>query len=143
MSICVLLRDKRHRISPWRHVLITAPYQNNIIILATPRLSCYPALTFRDFVSCMSAKAVESRKRSDKWKSRLLSSRGTDHAFHWDENHFREIILKSSAADECYAATITHPVRAISYTATINIVILQSFADIHLCAIINNIIEEL
>lgn len=56
---------------------------------------------------------------------------------HRDENHFREIILKSSAADECYAATITHPVRAIPYTATINIVILQSFADIHLCAIIN------
>lgn len=26
-------------ISPWRHVLITAPYQNNIIIPATPRLS--------------------------------------------------------------------------------------------------------
>lgn len=51
----ILLRDKRHRISPWRHVLTTAPYQNNIIIPATPRLSCYPrrriTLSFRDFVS--------------------------------------------------------------------------------------------
>jgi len=35
----ILLRDKRHRISPWRHVLATTPYQNNIIIPATPRLS--------------------------------------------------------------------------------------------------------
>lgn len=80
----VLLLDKRHRISSWRHVLITAPYQNNIIIPAAPH--DYPvirriALTFRDFVSCTSAKAAECRKRSDKWKSRLLSLRGTDFAF--------------------------------------------------------------
>lgn len=99
----VLLRDKRHRISSWRHVLITTPYQNNIIIPLAPH--DYPvirriALTFRDFVSCTSAKAAECRKRSDKWKSRLLSLHRTDLAFmsflsdKRQEYYFREIIRK-------------------------------------------------
>lgn len=34
---CYGIRD----ISPWRHMLITAPYQNNIITWATPRLSLW------------------------------------------------------------------------------------------------------